>query len=70
MMATATAATVHRKAAAGSRIRAPHLFVALSGLALAGCAVGPDYSTPTIALPAGWGDAKTTQPPKVANLAQ
>jgi NodT family efflux transporter outer membrane factor (OMF) lipoprotein len=68
MMATAT--TGHRKAAAGSRSHVQHLVVALFGLALAGCAVGPDYSAPTIALPAGWGGAKTAQAPKPANLAQ
>ena len=39
-------------------------------MALVGCAVGPDYRTPTIALPAGWGGAKATQPSKPVNLAQ
>jgi 4-diphosphocytidyl-2C-methyl-D-erythritol kinase len=66
----ATASTGNRKAAANSRSRALHLVIALSSVALAGCAVGPDYSTPTTDLPARWGDAKTTQTPKAANLAQ
>jgi NodT family efflux transporter outer membrane factor (OMF) lipoprotein len=66
----ATASTGNRKAAAGSRSRALHLVVLLSGVALAGCAVGPDYSTPKIALPAHWGDAKTTQATKPVELAQ
>jgi NodT family efflux transporter outer membrane factor (OMF) lipoprotein len=59
-----------RRAAGASRWRASRLVALLSSVTLAGCAVGPDYATPTIALPAAWGNAKTTQAPKPANLAQ
>jgi len=66
----ATASTGNRKVAVDSRSHALRLVVWLSSIGLAGCAVGPDYATPTIVLPAAWGNAKTTQAPKPANLAQ
>jgi len=41
------------------------LLLLLCGAALSGCAVGPDYSAPGIALPTAWSSAKPprTQPP-------
>ena len=38
------------------------------GLPLAGCAVGPDYRTPQLAVPASWGAAATTRPPAPPQL--
>lgn len=39
-------------------------------LSLASCAVGPDYQKPLLDLPARWGNAKTTQAPRPAELAE
>ncbi|HVQ65910.1 MAG TPA: efflux transporter outer membrane subunit [Bradyrhizobium sp.] len=35
---------------------------------LTGCAVGPDYGSPSIELPTRWSNAKATKPPPAANL--
>jgi len=60
-----------REVWAASHSYALNLFaLLLSGMVLSGCAVGPDYNPPTIELPTHWGNAKTAQKPKVADLAQ
>jgi NodT family efflux transporter outer membrane factor (OMF) lipoprotein len=42
----------------------------LAAASLAGCVVGPDYQKPFLALPASWGNAKQTKPPKPPELAE
>ena len=44
------------------------LFLAVSGLA--GCAVGPDYKTPSLTLPARWGSEPAKLTPRAPQLAQ
>jgi multidrug efflux system outer membrane protein len=54
---------------ASSRSNACRTFVLLLSIQLlTGCAVGPDYGSPSIELPTRWSNAKATKPPPVANL--
>lgn len=42
----------------------------LSATALAGCVVGPDYQTPSLAMPANWSGKKTAKAAKPAQLSR
>jgi len=54
---------------ASSRGNACRTFVLLLSIQLlTGCAVGPDYGSPSIELPTRWSNAKATKPPPAANL--
>src|SRR5262245_57626203 len=50
-----------------NRPRSLHLLCALGASVIAGCAVGPDYSRPTVTTPTGWKEradqAGTEKPP-------
>ena len=55
-----------------ARYRAFHraVVLGLAGLTLAACAVGPEYSLPTIALPGQWHHAAELRPVKTADLGE
>ncbi|UPJ46404.1 efflux transporter outer membrane subunit [Bradyrhizobium sp. 200] len=53
----------------GARGNARRLLVLLLSIQLlTGCAVGPDYGSPSTELPTRWSNAKATKPPPVPNL--
>jgi multidrug efflux system outer membrane protein len=65
----ATACTDRQEFEASSRGNACRIFVLLLSIqSLTGCAVGPDYGSPSIELPTRWSNAKATKPPPAANL--
>jgi multidrug efflux system outer membrane protein len=64
-----TACTDRQQLAASSRNNVCRIFVLLLSIQLlTGCAVGPDYGSPSIELPKRWSNAKATKSPPVANL--
>lgn len=50
--------------------RAAGIFIPLLGLLLSGCAVGPDYLVPRLALPASWSSSGAETPVRPAELAR
>lgn len=55
---------------APSRRPASPILAALTSLLLAGCAVGPDYKAPGLAVPSHWGSAPAKTAPRPPKLAQ
>ncbi|MGF1594567.1 MAG: efflux transporter outer membrane subunit [Kiloniellaceae bacterium] len=55
-----------RRSRGGATLAAPLLLAVL----LAGCAVGPDYRSPEVPLPAAWDNADAQTPPEAPELSQ